>query len=183
MFTNSVPNSDSEQCTESKLGWVHQVHTLAQPTRTSRAHCAQAGLVVVRTGQARPCRNAHPAVSCAVPCSPCRRAPEHAAVRIVAPYVVSWRFPPAVSRLSRDTTQRPSRPPFTIQFIVSPHTPSAARPLRARHKPLRAGRPCRRASRSCSKSSPRSYRGPIRSYRGRPWALAAPCVTIQSTVS
>ena len=25
---NSVPNSDSEQRTESKLGWVHQVHTL-----------------------------------------------------------------------------------------------------------------------------------------------------------
>ena len=25
---NSVPNSDSEQCTESKLGWVHQMNTL-----------------------------------------------------------------------------------------------------------------------------------------------------------
>ena len=27
MLMNSVPNSDSEQYTESKLGWVHQVHT------------------------------------------------------------------------------------------------------------------------------------------------------------
>ena len=40
---NSVPNSDSKQCTESKLGWVHQVHTLAYPARTGRAHCAHAG--------------------------------------------------------------------------------------------------------------------------------------------
>ena len=30
-----VQNSDSEQCTESKLGWVHQVHTLAQAARTA----------------------------------------------------------------------------------------------------------------------------------------------------
>ena len=38
---NSVPNSDSEQCTKSKLGWVHQVHTLTQPVRTGRAHCSR----------------------------------------------------------------------------------------------------------------------------------------------
>ena len=42
---NSDPNSDSEQCTESKLGRVHRVHT-------PRTHCAQ----VVRTTQ---CRGAH----------------------------------------------------------------------------------------------------------------------------
>ena len=28
MFMNSVQNSDSKQCTESRLGWVHRVHTL-----------------------------------------------------------------------------------------------------------------------------------------------------------
>ena len=33
MLINSVLNSDSEQCTESKLSRVHQVHTLAQPAR------------------------------------------------------------------------------------------------------------------------------------------------------
>ena len=32
------PNSDSELYTESKLGQVHQVHTLAQLARTGRAH-------------------------------------------------------------------------------------------------------------------------------------------------
>ena len=42
---NSAPNSDSEQYTESKLGWVHQVDTLAQHVRTGRAHCALAGHV------------------------------------------------------------------------------------------------------------------------------------------
>ena len=47
MFVNSVPNSDSEQCIESKLSWVRQVHTLTQPTRTDRAHCAQAVHVAV----------------------------------------------------------------------------------------------------------------------------------------
>ena len=43
---NSVPNSDSELCTESKLGWVQQVHNLAQLARTSCKHYAQAGRVV-----------------------------------------------------------------------------------------------------------------------------------------
>ena len=42
---NSVLNSDSEQCPESKLGWVHQVHTLALPEHTSLSHCAQASHV------------------------------------------------------------------------------------------------------------------------------------------
>ena len=38
---NSVPNSDSEQCTETKLNCLHQVHTLAQP---ACALCRVAGL-------------------------------------------------------------------------------------------------------------------------------------------
>ena len=40
MFMNSVRDSDSEQCTESKLGWVHHVHTLTQAARPGRAHSA-----------------------------------------------------------------------------------------------------------------------------------------------
>ena len=47
---NSVQNSDSEQCTESKLGWVHQVHTLTQAVRTGRAHCTQA-VRIARAGR------------------------------------------------------------------------------------------------------------------------------------
>ena len=31
---NSVPNSDSKQCTESRLGWVQRVHTLTQAVHT-----------------------------------------------------------------------------------------------------------------------------------------------------
>ena len=37
MFMNSVSNSDSEQCTESKLSRVHQVHT--QQTLATRTQC------------------------------------------------------------------------------------------------------------------------------------------------
>ena len=43
---NSYPHSDCKQCTESKQGWVHSVHThgtqAARMLRLSRAHCAQA---------------------------------------------------------------------------------------------------------------------------------------------
>ena len=46
---NSVPNSDSEQCTELKLGWVHQVHTLTQPTH------AQAVPIALRPSVSRSC--------------------------------------------------------------------------------------------------------------------------------
>ena len=50
------PKSDSEQYTESKLSWVHQVHTLTQAARPGRVPCAQAGRVA-------PCRDRAPAVS------------------------------------------------------------------------------------------------------------------------
>ena len=39
MFINSDPNSDSEQCTESKLGWVQSAHT--QGTLVARTLCAR----------------------------------------------------------------------------------------------------------------------------------------------
>ena len=53
MFVNSVPNSDSEQCTESKLGWVHKGAHLTDPgcahgaprphaLRLDHPHCSQA---------------------------------------------------------------------------------------------------------------------------------------------
>ena len=77
MFINSVQNNDSEQCTKSKMGWVHQVHTLTQaarPLRSGRAHSALWA----------PCRGVHWAVSWPPPrpyrgrARPCRYAHESA---------------------------------------------------------------------------------------------------------
>ena len=59
---NSGPNSDSEQCTESKLSWVHQVHTqktlAARAQRPSCAHGAVSwralGCIVVVPGRVTP---------------------------------------------------------------------------------------------------------------------------------
>ena len=49
---NNVSNNDSEQCTESKLGWVHRVHTQwTLAGRTLRAHSAQAGRVATCRGR------------------------------------------------------------------------------------------------------------------------------------
>ena len=101
---NSVLNSDSKQCTESKLGWVHQVHTLAQPARTGREHCTQAGHVAtVSWACARPYRDLWPTVSQAwpavlqAPASYCgallRRIVAHCCVvlwRTTAPYRSPW---------------------------------------------------------------------------------------------
>ena len=61
---NSVPNSDSEQCPESKLGWVHRVRTLGTGCKhTAPRPRAQRALGVLswRTGRhvaghALPCR-------------------------------------------------------------------------------------------------------------------------------
>ena len=71
---NNVPNSDSEQCTESKLSRVHSAPTLGLAcAHTARALCLVAGL-------ARSCHNAVPrAMSshpCARCCEPCRSLPD-----------------------------------------------------------------------------------------------------------
>ena len=84
---NSVPNSDSEQCTESRLGQVHSVHPpMAQVARWAGrivAPVAVSWLTRRRViGVHQPCRSACPAVSRAVPravllrahvrcCAPC----------------------------------------------------------------------------------------------------------------
>ena len=111
---NSDLNSDLEQCTESKLSRVHQVHTLAQPVRTGPAHYAQAartapaGHRVVES--AGPCRGPLPSrvasldgrvaglVDRVAGCiathpapRPCAHAVSRAAVRVAASSVVSWR--------------------------------------------------------------------------------------------
>ena len=65
-------NSDKEQCTESKLGWVHQVHTLTQPTCTSRAYCSRPAVSRSCPGPV-PCRIVACGRSCRRPGQPCRR--------------------------------------------------------------------------------------------------------------
>ena len=73
---NSDPNSDCKQCTESKLGRVHRVHTLNPDCMHTapRPHSRRAlgavswlrfGCVAVRTRRVAGC------VACA--CAPCRR--------------------------------------------------------------------------------------------------------------
>ena len=80
---NSVPNNDSKQCTESKPGWVHQVHTLAQLARTLRrvvglaCPCRRPSLAVSQAwpgrvvAPSRQCRRHRR--SCRRPARPCRR--------------------------------------------------------------------------------------------------------------
>ena len=95
---NSGPNSDSKQCTESKLGWVHQVHTL-NPACSPRSAVSQpvAGRVAGFAGRvaaySRSCRRlGQHWVSCCAPSSV-----SHASC------AVSWYLPGRVAALYRDT--------------------------------------------------------------------------------
>ena len=119
---NSVPNSDSEQCIESRLGWVHRMHTLnpsCVPTaRALRLGCGL-GAVSWRTlgcvvAPSRSCRR------CPLPCRNLLSvtiqvciATQLLAARRVARRIV--RLPDYVAApawlclgLSRDTTQQAS---------------------------------------------------------------------------
>ena len=106
MFKNSGPNSDSEQCTESKLGWVHQVHTL-NPACSPRPTVSQPVAVrVAACGRScrrlrRPCRSLWSVVSQACP-----------ALRVMSRALV------CVARLLRRIVV-PSRP---CRSIVSRHS-------------------------------------------------------------
>ena len=141
---NSGPNRDSKRCPESKLGQVHSVYTL-DPGYAHAAHALHrvAGLALPcrRSPLLCRCAHAHASAPCGRPCVARRVAHRIVAQGTVsrAFNAVSWRSlhsilapPPAVSRLSRNTTQRPS-------------------PARALQAVSRAGRPCR--------GLPRSYRG------------------------
>ena len=105
---NSAPNSDSKQCLESKLSWVHKVHTqrtlVARTLLLGRAHTtprpsAQRRVAslpsVVSWPSSRPCRR-----SCRALC----RSPCHSFLSSVALFpAVSWRMPGRVAALYRDT--------------------------------------------------------------------------------
>ena len=104
---NNVPNSDSEQCIESKLSRVHSAPTLGPAC----VHTACALRRVV--GLAWPCHNARPAVLRAV--SPCALA------RCYAWYC----WPPRPCRaLYRNTT--PCRRPLPIRIQILYHDLSPA---------------------------------------------------------
>ena len=96
------------------------------------------GLAGRVAAHARPCRSAHPAISRAVPRTPCHRTAAH----IAASCALSWRFPqPCRTRIAT----QPSGKAFVtiLPFVSLPNLPTA-KPSRECRSPLRAGRPCRR---------------------------------------
>ena len=119
---NSVPNSDSEQCTESKLSRVHNAPTLGPAC----AHAAcLAGRVVVHQA---PCRRPGPAMYQRTPDRVARCASNAVSprprVRCCA-YRSSLRrivaLPPAVSHLSLDTSCWPYRGPCCASVPLACH--------------------------------------------------------------
>ena len=114
---NSVPNNDSEQCIESKLGWVHTQRTLA--ARPLRGHNAQAACTESCRGAPRPYRGPLPGRVTSAPC--CVAARTQALAQRVAASLL------AIQKLYRD-----------IEHLL--HAP------RARCRACRsAPAPCRRA--------------------------------------
>ena len=157
MFLNIVPNSDSEQFTESKLSRVHSAPTLGPGcARTAPRPRTQCALGTVSW----PCRSARPAISWPCRCrhartgGPCRSAvafapghdtifvsqPKYPAARttrhVAAPccaHMLSYR---SAGALYRDPKSPPSS---TIQIFVSRPTPGQT--MCARATVLPASRP------------------------------------------
>ena len=97
---NSYPNSDCKQCTESKLGWVHNAHTLS-PGRKHTARAVPRSWALLRAQ--RPCR-AH---------SQRRPRAQRAQIALIAPKSwahVATSLPCPVNRPGRNVTSM-SRPP------------------------------------------------------------------------
>ena len=102
---NSVLNSDSEQCTESRLGWVHRVHTLnpgcAPTARTQPVSWHAIGRIVAPSRSCRgsplPCHCAHARTG-----APCRSLPAYD-TKIVSRHIASTasapRALPCISQL------------------------------------------------------------------------------------
>ena len=139
---NNILNSDSEQCTESKLSPVHSAPTL-DPAYAHTAPYRRPGPAV---SQAPPAVLLRPrahwrAVSQAVCCVPCRAPYRRVGHRVARPLSRIMALPSAMPRLSRDTTQRPSRVPVTIRPFVSRHNPPNSQALTRAPLALRASRP------------------------------------------
>ena len=159
---NSAPNSDCKQCTESKLGRVHSVHTLnpgyAHTTRALHlgrvtAPCCNAHWAVLQ--RAWPCRSvvspAHP--RCVVAprsryknCITTQTSVARTTHRVArAAARIARRWAPYRSHVARCVVTQ-GRPSATIQNLYH-DSPPATRPW-ARSLPLapRASRLCRRVS-------------------------------------
>ena len=121
------PNSDSKQCPESRLDWVHTLNPAARRLRPGRARWA-------------PCRGAPGAVSQASP------------DRIVAFLSAMSQACPAVSSLARRVVAALPSPPVTIQNFIVTQVPAARRVARSAarvaaplHRVAVCWAPCRRA--------------------------------------
>ena len=100
MLMNSVPNSDSEQCTESKLSRVHSAPTLG-PACTHTALCCRPSLAMSQAWPGRVVAHAWPC------CALCRRVPSRAAAHRIASLpgcVAHGSRHNAMSLMDRDTT-------------------------------------------------------------------------------
>ena len=146
---NSVSNSDSEQCTESRLGRVHNVHTpMAQPARTL---ARVAGLVQSCRRRPLPCRYTHACAGtpCRRPCATCRVAGRvlRAMSRIVSSRRALYRGATCVvsQPVSLPLLQHKCRPKPRYNSCIGTLTPSGKTLARARAQlALRAGRSYRR---------------------------------------
>ena len=162
---NNVPNSDSKQCPESKLGQVHSVHTLnpgyACTAQRPSAHATRWALLWPCLGRVVvwPLPRAHSA--------PCRA--------VAAPYrSVSLLYRSAWCAISR-----PKAAPLsaTIQFLY--RDPLLTRPRAcALPHPLTCGRSCRGPCLGRIVGLPRPYRRQAQSCRGQ--VLACPCAPLPS---
>ena len=141
---NSYSNSDSKQSPESKLGWVHRMHTQGPGgVHTVPRPCAQRVLSIV----SRSCHYARTAVSsplpvminklyrnpslcrssCRASCTTCRSLLD----RVARFPVVSWRMPSCVAALYHNPKFPPSA---TIHFFLY-RNPLMARPCARCHTP------------------------------------------------
>ena len=177
---NSGRNNDSEQCPESILGWVHQVHTLNQPVRTGCEHCAQ----VAHTACARHrVAGPTPAVSQAWLAVSCIVSPHPRACRVAAPALCREpvsRYNPAAKQC---TVSRPTGPPPQREYNLYRDSTWPG------HARARTGRPYRgplmvvswrRLGRVVAESWP--CLGPWLRSLAIPCATEPCCVTIQSVV-
>ena len=139
---NNVPNNDSEQCIELRLGWVRRVHTLNPswaPGRPCRgapgavSHASPGRIVAFLSAVSSAVPRAVSPRSCSRYCASCRNLLGYVAWLPA----VSWRMPGHVAvlyrdttsgkafllsrykRLYRDTPHKPGLPPVMIQPIVS----------------------------------------------------------------
>ena len=200
---DSVHEQCPKQCTESRLGWVHRVHTLnpsctptARALRLGRAHnvhwapCRGVHWAVSwppprpYRGRARPCRCPHARTG--VPCRSTVLRPSVMIQNCIATLTPAARHvAPAAARVAGRWASYRShvahcvvtqgRPPATIQCLYRDSPTSQAARERC-HTPLRASRQCRGPCWSCRRAVSWPYHAVSWFATTRPCAPAArPC--------